>query len=192
MGSKDTTKSVIHKPDTQKKQNLTPRKAKSSNWCPDLHHKAPKRAQSHPTEHQMGPKRLPRGRPGHQESAKWPNWGFNGCHVAPKGAPERPKRHPKWAQARKARPHGKNYVQSHYSHEEIMYLEPKTSKTLPFCLPVDGHFWCILWKPSKTLVFSTFFTSEIGQNHPENQPSPDEYLPVSPPNPSFLKLTFVP
>ena len=104
MGSKDTTKSVIHKPDTQKKPNLTPRKAKSSNWCPDLHHKGPKRAQSHPTEHQMGPKRLPRERPGHQESAKWPNWGFNGCHVAPKGAPERPKRHPKWVQAEKRDP----------------------------------------------------------------------------------------
>ena len=189
MGSKDTTKSVIHKPETQKKPNLTPRKTKSSNWCPDLHHKAPKRAQSHPTEHQMGPKRLPRGRPGHQESAKWPNWGFNGCPVAPEGLPGDPKKHPKWAQAWETRPHGKNYVQSHYSHEEITYLEPKTSKTLPFCLPVDGHFWCILWKPSKTLVFSTFFTSEIGKITLKTTPARMNFCrfpPQTPPSSTFV------
>ena len=60
VASKDKAKNLIRKPDTQKKPNLTPRETESPNWCPDLRHKASKRAQSHPTEAQIGPTRLPK------------------------------------------------------------------------------------------------------------------------------------
>ena len=92
VASKDKAKNLIRKPDTQKKPNLTPRETESPNWRPDLRHKASKRAQSHPTEAQIGPTRLQEATQDTQEAAKWPNWGPDGSHLAPGGAPERPQK----------------------------------------------------------------------------------------------------
>ena len=116
-----------------------------------------------------------------------------GAMWLPKALPRDPKRHPKWARARKRRPHGKTYVKLHYSHEEIAFFSPKNSKTLAFCPPAEGHFWCFFWKSTKTLVFSTLLPSKIGPKNPNKFSRSRMHLaPVSPPNPSFLKLTFVP
>ena len=171
VASKDKAKNLIRKPDTQKKPNLTPRETESPNWCPDLRHKASKRAQSHPTEAQIGPTRLPKAPKRPPKTPKKPPSGPTEVQMGPtwlqEGLPGDPKRHPKWAQDRKAGPHGKNYVKSHYSHEEIAFFSPKTSKTLAFYPPAEGHFWCFLWKSSKTLGFNAFLPSEIGAKTPE-------------------------
>ena len=168
MASKDKAKNLIRKPDTQKKSNLTPREAKSPNWCPDLHHKASKKAQHHPTEAQIGPTRLPKAPKKPPKTPKKPPSGPTevqmGATWLPKVLPRNPKRHPKWAQAWKMRPRGNNNAKLHYSHEEITFFSPKTSKTLAFCPPAEGHFWRVLWKSSKTLVFNAFLPSEMGPN----------------------------
>ena len=102
-------------------------------------------------------------------------WGLSG---APPGA--------KWD------PMDKNYAKLHYSHEEITFFSPKTTETLAFCPPAEGHFWRVLWKSSKTLVFNAFLPSEISPKKPWIHSLRMIICPVSPPNPSFLKLTFVP
>ena len=70
VASKDKAKNLIRKPDTQKKPNLTPRETESPNWCPDLRHKASKKAQSHPTEAQIDPTRLQEATQDTKEAAK--------------------------------------------------------------------------------------------------------------------------
>ena len=135
VASKDKAKNLIRKPDTQKKPNLTPRETESPNRCPDLRHKASKRAQSHPTEAQIGPTRL-------QESD--PTEAQMGPPRLQEGLPRDPKRPQKRAQTMHGRPLGKNYAKSQYSHEEIACFSPKTSKTLAFCPPAEGHFWRVL------------------------------------------------
>ena len=99
VASKDKAKNLIRKPDTQKKPNLTPRETESPNWCPDLRHNASKRAQSYPTEHQMGPTRIPRDQPRHPRSGKvtqlkaqWvPSGSQRGSRDTPKGTQNEPK-----------------------------------------------------------------------------------------------------
>ena len=112
VASKDKAKNLIRKPDTQKKPNLTPRETESPNWCPDLCHKASKRAQSHSTEAQIGPTRLPKAPKKPPKTPKKPPSDPTEVQMGPtwlqEGLPEDPKRHPKWAHTWKAGPHGKN------------------------------------------------------------------------------------
>ena len=135
---------VIHKPDTQNNPNLTPRETKSSNWCPYLRHKAAKKAQSDPTEHQMGSKRLPRGRPGRQESAKWPNWSPNGWHVAPKSAPKRPQKTPKMSPSPKKETPWKNLCEIALFSWGNRVFQPKKLKNTSF-LPSRGRWFLVLF-----------------------------------------------
>ena len=112
VASKDKAKNLIRKPDTQKKPNLTPRETESPNWCPDLRHKASKRAQSHPSETQIGPTRLPKApkRPPKTPKKRQsdPTEARMGPTLLQEGLPRDPKRPQKRAQTMHGRPLGKS------------------------------------------------------------------------------------
>ena len=149
-------------------------------WDKKLHSQTryPKEAKSDPKGDKVT-QLMPRfASQGFQEGTRSPNWSPNWSHKAPQGSQEatqdtqeaqmgptwlqedllrHPKRHPKWAQTQKVGPHGKNYVESHYSHEEIALFNPKNIKNTSF-LPSRGRSFLVLFLKiiKNTNVWHTF------------------------------------
>ena len=137
-------KNFIHKPDTQKETKPDPKGNKVTQLMPRFTSQASKKAQSHPTETQIGPTRLPRlarshprhprSRQGAQLKSRWvPPGSRRGSRETPKGTQNEPKTEKRdliektmWNRIILMR-------KSHFSAQ-------KCQKHQLFCPPAEGHF----------------------------------------------------
>ena len=104
-----------------------------------------------------------------QEAAKWPNWGLDGSHLAPGGAPERPQKTSKTSPNDAWKTPWKKLCKIALFSWGNRVFQPKNLKNTSFLLSRGRWFlvFFFFWKSKKTIMFYAFLPSRIAPKHPE-------------------------